>query len=224
MIPAPSSTSEPVIAAPPGAAIGTEPDVFTEIYQEHTNIAILQRDLSAEIATAATNLLSSKASSSNALIATPDNAIDVLSDEFGISDTALALFQDVADLVDMFCCLLGTEQAGIRLTKIDRAMCPRFHVDKVPCRLVTTYFGPGSEWVEHKNVNREKLGAGNGGLPDEESGLLTDLNHIQKLNGGDAALLKGERWIGNEGSGLVHRSPKVPQHTQRLLLTLDMVQ
>ncbi|MEO0368785.1 MAG: DUF1826 domain-containing protein, partial [Pseudomonadota bacterium] len=31
----------------------------------------------------------------------------------------------------------------------------------------------------------------------------------------------GESWIGNEGAGLVHRSPTPPTNKRRLLLTLD---
>jgi hypothetical protein len=34
-------------------------------------------------------------------------------------------------------------------------------------------------------------------------------------------LLKGERWQGNEGRGLVHRSPPLVAGERRLLLTLD---
>jgi hypothetical protein len=41
------------------------------------------------------------------------------------------------------------------------------------------------------------------------------------LNTGDVALFKGEAWEGNEGFGVVHRSPSVPDNTQRLLLTID---
>lgn len=52
-------------------------------------------------------------------------------------------------MVDMFCCLFELKRAGLRLTVLDRAMCPRFHVDRVPCRLVTTYLGAATEWLPH---------------------------------------------------------------------------
>jgi len=35
------------------------------------------------------------------------------------------------------------------------------------------------------------------------------------------ALMKGEKWPGNKGAGLVHRSPAVAAREPRLLLTLD---
>lgn len=102
-------------------------------------------------------------------------------------------------------------------------MCPRFHVDKIPCRLVTTYQGVATQWLNHSDVNRSKLGTGNLGKPDEESGLFKSLNNINQLKQGDVALLKGEYWDENEGAGLVHRSPPVAENEQRLLLTLDFI-
>lgn len=38
---------------------------------------------------------------------------------------------------------------------------------------------------------------------------------------GHVALVKGERWLGNEGRGLIHRSPSLAPGQRRLLLTLD---
>ncbi len=100
-------------------------------------------------------------------------------------------------------------------------MCPKFHVDRVPCRLVTTYSGVATEWLSHQRVDRAKLGVGSQSLADDESGLYRDNKDIQQLNSGDIALLKGEAWLGNEGGGLVHRSPDINNQNKRLLLTLD---
>ena len=62
---------------------------------------------------------------------------------------------------------------------------------------------------------------GNNGLKDEESGLFQSKDHINRLNIGDVAMLKGELWEGNESAGLVHRSPELLAGERRLLLTLD---
>ena len=48
-----------------------------------------------------------------------------------------------------------------------------------------------------------------------------DPAHIRHLACGDVALLKGEKWLGNEGAGLVHRSPSQGNGERRLILTLD---
>uniref|UniRef100_UPI0013C31562 DUF1826 domain-containing protein n=1 Tax=Pseudomonas viridiflava TaxID=33069 RepID=UPI0013C31562 len=48
-----------------------------------------------------------------------------------------------------------------------------------------------------------------------------DVSIIQQINTADVALLKGVRWRGNEGAGLVHRSPALEGNERRLILTLD---
>ena len=123
----------------------------------------------------------------------------------------------------MFCCLFDIKGVGLRISILERAMCPRFHVDKIPCRLITTYHGVATDWLLHDVIDRGKLGAGNQGKPDEQSGLFNSLSDINRLKKGDVALLKGEGWYNNNGAGLVHRSPPVAEGERRLLLTLDFL-
>jgi hypothetical protein len=155
------------------------------------------------------------------MILTPANAADVVHQALGGSELTSALSENIAELVDIFCCLFDLERVGLRLTALDKAMCPRFHVDRVPARLVTTYQGIATEWLSNGSVDRTKLGQGNNGKVDEESGIFQTDDDINQLTSGDVALLKGESWEGNEGGGLVHRSPSVEQGEKRLLLTLD---
>jgi len=86
---------------------------------------------------------------------------------------------------------------------------------------VTTYHGVATQWLPNESVDRSKLGRGSNGQPDSVSGLYNDESDIQKMASGDVALLKGERWSGNENRGLVHRSPVTSSNETRLLLTLD---
>lgn len=48
-----------------------------------------------------------------------------------------------------------------------------------------------------------------------------DATLIEHAETGHVLLAKGEKWIGNEGGGLIHRSPQPPIGERRLLLTLD---
>lgn len=100
-------------------------------------------------------------------------------------------------------------------------MCPRFHSDRVLCRLITTYRGAATEWLHDGAVKRERLGTGSRSLPDGRSGLYRRATDVQRLDEGDVALLKGDAWEGNEGGGLIHRSPDARPGGARLLLTLD---
>jgi hypothetical protein len=120
---------------------------------------------------------------------------------------------DVSWLVSAFACLLGAQRIGLRLRVLDKAMCPRFHVDHVPVRLITTYAGIGSQWLKEGAMDRRRLGE-----PDAEP---QDDSLIQRISSGEVALLKGEKWHGNEGFGLIHRSPQPAPGERRLILTLD---
>jgi hypothetical protein len=133
-----------------------------------------------------------------------------------------AFCNDVAALTALFCDLFELKRVGLRLHTLDHAMCPKFHVDSVTCRLVCTYGGIGSEWLEDAYVDRRKLGSGSGGLSDELSGLILDNDAIHTMPSYAIGLMKGCLWAGNEQHGAVHRSPKLtPNSPKRLLLTLD---
>jgi len=202
---------------------GESPEVLTGIYQEISNIVIWRRQLSPALNDIANDLLRSDMSLQVVTEVTPQSAYyDIYQILEGLS-CAKALSEDIANLVDMFCCLFDLKRAGLRLTTLEHAMCPRFHVDNVPCRLVTTYNGIGTQWLPHQMVDRCRLGAGNQGLSDELSGLYQNATNIEQLVSGDVALLKGESWYSNENAGLVHRSPSLRQEEKRLLLTLDFL-
>tara|TARA_R110001583_G_scaffold195291_1_gene371525 strand:+ start:11287 stop:11991 length:705 start_codon:yes stop_codon:yes gene_type:complete len=203
-----------------------KPEVFTDIYRDDTNIAIWQRTLSDELALAADEVLKSGARVKIAEAVTAKSVHSTLCNALGDTTAVRMLSDDITLLVDMFCCLFDLKEVGLRLTALDRAMCPRFHFDRIPCRLVTTYHGVATEWLPHQLVDRSKLGAGNQGKSDEQSGLFDSTDDIRQLSEGDVALLKGEFWHDNEGAGLVHRSPVQLEDSinqRRLLLTLDFI-
>ncbi|MFT2112600.1 DUF1826 domain-containing protein [Marinomonas sp. 2405UD68-3] len=202
------------------ASQGNEPEIFTDIYREDTNIAIWQRELTETLKQSVDAFLQSNAAFQASMTVTPQSALSSISEALG-NKVSLELSKNISELVDMFCCLFELQRVGLRLTVLDRAMCPRFHVDKVNCRLVTTFQGVATEWLSQQSADRSKLGMGSNGQPDNQSGLYKSPQDIQQLNCGEVALLKGELWEGNENAGLIHRSPSPPEGERRLLLTLD---
>ena len=200
-----------------------DPVVFAGIYQEQTNIAIWRRSLTEQLKSDVNRFLDSNPTFQTSTVVTKENAFLLISKHLN-DDSQLQLAKNISQLVEIFCDLFEIEQAGLRLTSLDRAMCPKFHVDKLPCRLITTFQSVATEWLPHESVDRSKLGLGSNGKPDNESGIFTNPKDIQRLTAGDVALLKGELWEDNENAGLVHRSPVVPEGQRRLVLTLDFVQ
>jgi hypothetical protein len=202
-------------------ATGPEAEVFTDLYQTQVNLAIWQRELEPSVHLAAQALLESPHTLEyRALLAANDVAI-YLDDHLPGVDNRQALIDDLGWLTDMFSCLLDLDSIGFRLATLKTAMCPKFHVDRVHCRMLTTYGGPGTEWLDDAAVDRNKLGAGCNRLSDTDSGLMPQGAVIHQLAEGEVGLLKGELWQDNEHGGLVHRSPGLSPGEKRLLLTLD---
>ena len=194
-----------------------QPSVLSDIYQSEINIAIWRRQKQFLVK----EFLALNPTFQKEMILTPQDALSRISESFDNNMTEVS--EDIALLVEMFCYLFELKQAGMRLKVLDKAMCPKFHVDKVPCRLVTTYQGIATQWLPHELVDQTKLGWGCNGLPDSESGLYQRKRDIQQLDCGDVALIKGTLWEGNENAGLVHRSPGLIANEKRLILTLDFM-
>lgn len=180
-----------------GGALAT----LTRIFEDDVNLAAWQRELSDPITGFAQALVAGSPGwgDSLSLEAPAEGASCDLSPLLRHAEHLpghSAFLNDLQWIADAFCCLLGVQRLGVRLRVLDKAMCPRWHVDHVPVRLITTYIGSATQW----------LGA-------------DGLEH--PLAAGDLALLKGEKWIGNEGRGVQHRSPPPAGEQRRLILTLD---
>lgn len=205
------------------ASYATDPQVLTDIYLETCNIAVWQRRLPPQFVQQIAQGISLNPHIDISFQVRADSIQD---DIAGIANDRVygqQLRTYMGEVIDMFCVLFDANKVGLRLSVLDSAMCPRFHYDRVPCRLVTTFCGIGTQWLPHDQVNVEKLGHGSGGKSDEESGLLKSAADIQSLACGDVALLKGDTWEGNEGAALIHRSPALTPGEHRLLMTLDLV-
>jgi hypothetical protein len=219
-IPSPATATEDKIRV---SSQSTLANTLTDIYLDDVNLAIWQYSLNDGITRCVESLIIQQPRFSTMMNLTPNNAYEHLADCLvGVNEKHL-LCEHITLIVDMFCTLFDLKETGLRLKLIDKPMCPRFHVDRVPCRLVTTLHGPATQWLQHSAVNRDKLGAGNNGLADECSGLINPDSIVEQLACGDIALLKGENWFNNHRAGLVHRSPTTAANEMRLLLTLDFI-
>ena len=198
-------------------------DVLADIYQKNTNIVFWKRILKDNLSEAANSILLTNPDLQISLVVSPQDTVSILQARLNSSQMALIMVKDIEKLVNIFCDLFDLRRGGLRLTSLNHAMCPRFHVDNVSCRLITTYQGIATEWLPHNAADRSKLGIGNSGKPDSQSGIYQDESDIQQLSQGDVALLKGEGWVGNEGKGLIHRSPQLSDQASRLILTIDFI-
>ena len=201
-----------------------DPLKISEIYRKNINISIWQRELDSKLIQAGEYILQENPELQLSEVVDPGNINEILIKELGSSKELLTFSNDISNIVNMFCNLFELKKVWLRLDAIDQPMCPRFHADNVKCRLVTTYIGPATQWLSHHKVNRAKLGHGNEGKTDAESGLFSKNSDIQQLSPGHIALLKGESLDGNQGAGIVHRSPHEEGNYKRLYMTIDFVE
>lgn len=193
---------------------GGIPECLTEIFSDEVNLAVWERSLPNESINFAHNF-SREAGVFERFVSIEagDSVEQILPAWAQALPGAKTWLADVNEMVEMFGCLFEPAAIGVRLHVLPDTMCPRFHTDRVPVRLLVTYAGRGTEWLPENQVTRGKP---SGALPDQAV-RNTD---IRAMPTGSVCLLKGESWIGNEGRGLVHRSP-APGSSPRLVLGLD---
>ena len=118
------------------------------------------------------------------------------------------LANDIINLVRLFIKVANSDFVDIRLEWIYSDACWKFHRDFVDFRLLTTYVGKTTEWVDKPFGEQalEKQRAYNG--------------PINRLNRHDVAIFTGCRQ--NQKDGIVHRSPQLRDRNQpRLFLCLN---
>jgi hypothetical protein len=129
-----------------------------------------------------------------------------------------ALAADLRALFDLFAAACGAPRLHAHFEALEGDGCRRFHVDYVALRLLTTYVGPGTEWLPEGALDREALTPSDL-LPEvANAAIARDPRRVRRARAGDVIVLKGEAWPGNAGRGAAHRSPPVEAVRARRLV------
>ncbi|MEM7392701.1 MAG: DUF1826 domain-containing protein [Verrucomicrobiota bacterium] len=132
------------------------------------------------------------------------------------------LIDDLTELLLLFGDLANTPYVRFRLNAVRDGGCRKFHVDNIALRMLCTYVGPGTEWASAAAVCREELGCAAESVEAANRRIIPDAAAIQHAPSGAVLLCKGNRYPGEEGHGLVHRSAPVSGPEQdRLRLCID---
>lgn len=143
----------------------------------------------------------------------PEEASAVLVEILDRSSTPKSLgadmfIADAADMVSRFAEIAGCNLVDVRVDAIRHDACWRFHRDCVPFRLITTYLGPGTEFVDPADSERA--------LQDQK----TFAGKVHRVPSFAVSVFKGSRSV--DGAGIVHRSPPIARTGQhRLVLCLN---
>lgn len=137
------------------------------------------------------------------------------------SDGKQAVIDDIFLLSDMLTTLFDCDSVGVRLVPLSAAMCPSFHVDNIPVRLVNTYLGEGTQWLPQEVIVSQDAVGVSGSFKKNRLGQYYKESDVHQMRAFDVGLLKGKAWQGHEEFAAVHRSCPVEVDDKRVLLTLD---
>ena len=190
---------------------------LAEIYSDDVELVSIARPNFERIESLSQQLILSRQAHQVQWIQTPDEpdiAQHQLPDSMEASVRSI-LADQVYEGCDVLAALLGCATVGVRLATLRSPMCPSFHVDKIPCRLLITLSGNGTEWIPNSDVDWPVFTD-----PADQSIPLRSGATVQQLPAGHWSLLKGGAW-NSAYHGVVHRSPR--GDSERLLLSLDPI-
>lgn len=115
------------------------------------------------------------------------------------------LAADAAILAGLFCEALDLARFELRLEVVRTDSCRKFHVDYVSARLITTYAGVGTDWLDDADADRVAAGD-----PPQK---------INRMEAFDVGLFKGKLATDRPA---IHRSPPIAgTGAARLLMVLN---
>lgn len=148
----------------------------------------------------------------------PDEAFEMLHEDLPdghIKGQKEYFIADIIRLCSIFYSLTTSKKMRIQIEIVKTDMCRLFHQDNYRQRLLCTYIGPGTEWLNHSNVNQEALGKGC------NTKIVKDFQKINKAKAFEVILLKGAKYKERE-LGVIHRSPPIEKEKKvRVLLKID---
>ena len=146
-----------------------------------------------------------------------DEAVEMLTEDLPDGPTKKdkdIFIADIVRLCSLFWNRTTTAKMTIWIELVTTDMCRLFHVDNYRERLLCTYKGVGTEWLDHNNVNRKALGKG------KNTAIVKDFLQINRAKPFDVILIKGAQY-GNGEHSVVHRSPQIEGSNQtRVLLKI----
>jgi len=190
------------------ARISSQPDILGAIRAEECNLAIWQRRPIADFA-ALTQGTPRDLRFETCLSGLPAALRSGLA-ENGFAGAALhqTLIDDAALLARLFCEALDLARFELRLEVVRSDSCRKFHADYVRARLITTYAGAGTDWLEDEDAARITAGA--------------EPRRIHRMDPFDIGLFKGKLATDRPA---IHRSPPIAgTGASRLLMVLNPAQ
>lgn len=220
---APAVLDHRALPLPPEASVGRLPEQLQQIRRVQIRLAVWQRSLRPELSRWLAATVRRDAAPVQAAFdpqrPAPEAVGGLLLRSLEPAGVQASLFahwhRDVLDLLQVARQIAPQSAVlRLRLQRLEDAGRPLFHVDGVPLRMLCAYVGAGAQWLPETALDRCRLGAGT-------NASVRDWSQVRTLASGEVAVLKGERYPGNAGRGLVHRSPPASAQSPRVVLAID---
>lgn len=189
----------------PVAHLGDQPAALAAIRAEDCNLAIWRRAPFADLAPL-THGEPQDLRFECGLAELPQTLRRALAENgFGGADLHETLIADAAILAGVFCEALDLARFELRLEVVRTDSCRKFHADYVRARLITTYLGEGTDWLDETQAAQVATGA--------------EPSQINRMATFDVGLFKGKLATDHPA---IHRSPPIAESGGvRLLMVLN---
>ncbi len=182
-----------------------DPSALSQIREPDCNLAIWQREPISDIA----ELLDPRPRDMRLSSSLDELAgkLPLAMDKHGYKAHTIRtqLIEDIVKLAGLYGDAMRIDRLDLRLEVVTTNSCRKFHADYVKARLITTYTGTGTQWLQAPDAQRIEQG--------------NEPLDINTMSAGDVGLFKGK--LATDAPA-IHRSPPIEgTGEQRLLLVLN---
>ncbi|MEO1266697.1 MAG: DUF1826 domain-containing protein [Myxococcota bacterium] len=183
-----------------------QPDVLEQLLSAQVNLVSWHRELASGLDEQLVEWAGCFPAQFSEVVSLPD--YDLSAAMHGLKEPARTwLATDISILLSRFATFVDASRLSVRFGAIRTDQCRKFHVDNVRYRLITTYVGPGTQWVPDNAVHRGALSRPSKDPNDANTKIVEHASAIRQAKAGDVLVMKGERHTNQ--SGAVHRSPPI---------------
>lgn len=116
------------------------------------------------------------------------------------------LTEDLVQLLGLFQRLAGVTKCRLVFGVVRGDQCRKFHVDRLRLRMISTYAGPGTEWLPEAAVRRAALREPAACPELANRQIVRSARLVRHARAGDVLVMKGALAT---PEGVVHRSPPI---------------
>lgn len=183
-----------------------QPGILKQLYRDDVNLVSWRRELPSDLEEQLLEWTSSSPAEFNEILSM--QSYDLSAAMRGLKEPARAwLTTDVRNLLTRFTDFTSSNHLRVSFGAVRTDQCRKFHVDSIRYRLLTTYMGPGTEWLPDDAVRREALGRASIHLEDPNKAIVRDPAAVRRAVAGEVIVMKGARHPNQRGA--VHRSPPI---------------